>query len=92
MSKSITITGIYNNNKRNTVGLHDPRNADMVDIKFEASELINKVANAFVNKIFKGFKVLIDISGSSGHIKRIEYDLFTIGDSDIIEAINKVNN
>jgi len=94
MSKSIIIIGKYNNNKTNTVGLYNPQNIDMVDIEFNASELIDKACKYFTNnKCYKYFTIKINVSGSkSGQNIAINYKTDIISDQIINNAINLVNN
>jgi hypothetical protein len=69
MSKSILITGIYRNNRTNSVGLYCGKN---VDSKYKTSldfnELKAKLDKHFTGKVFKEYRIFVYATSSTSKV------------------------
>lgn len=57
MSRTLTLTGIYGNNKTNTIGLHCPINNNQPDTRINFEDLLFKIDKYFKGKNFKKYKI-----------------------------------
>lgn len=91
MSLSVTITGKYHNNKTNSIGLHSPKNCDMVDIELDPEELLVRAQKYFAKKRFKKFVLAVHASDSGGITIDHKFELFNLDVLDIFSIVLLAN-